>query len=102
MAYITMGLFEEEEIDMATIPTEKECLIRNSCVGLARDIAEVLARMSESELNNSLDLEIVEIWCETFEDNNEWLTFNRHLGIKKVKREFITKLIDKVVNEYGR
>ena len=87
---------------MATIPTEKEFLIRKVSAEIAIDIAEVFSKMSERELNNFRYSEIVEMWCDTFEDNHEWLISNIHLGMKKVKREFIAKVMDKAVNKYGR
>lgn len=86
---------------MATIPNEKECLIRIVCREIVSDIAEMLSRMTIEELYNFRYLPFVDTWLETLYDNQVWFSVPS-IYMKKVKKEFMEKVIDRVVNQYGR
>lgn len=86
---------------MATIPNEKECLIRIVCREIVSDIAEMLSRMTMKELYDFRYLPFVDIWCETLDENENWFSISP-IYMKKVKKEFMEKVIDEVVNQYAR
>lgn len=80
------------EYNMATIPSEKEILVREATEELINDIFELIEGIFNFHMVKSKDTELMKIWYEIVNESKSF-------GYKRncFKKEFIDKVYERLV-----